>query len=170
LFFLDKKNTEIYELDLATGKIKQLTDLKTSVGSPEISPDNKYITFHYRSGNDYETIWIMNRDGSNPHEFYSSPGKDVHDAAPVAVGLQQVNHSRGAGRPVALAEDVFGRVPAAPLRQEISDEFCKGVGIRIDAIEGFVPVLARNSAESRARGIDENEIARVEQAVFVVHQ
>ncbi len=76
----DKKNTEIYELDLATGKIKQLTDLKTSVGSPEISPDNKYITFHYRSGNDYETIWIMNRDGSNPHEFYSSPGKDVHDA------------------------------------------------------------------------------------------
>jgi len=76
----DKKNTEIYELDLATDKTKQLTTLKKSLGSPEISPDNKYITFHYRSGNSNEAIWIMNRDGSNPHEFYSSSGKDAHDA------------------------------------------------------------------------------------------
>lgn len=76
----DKKNTEIYELDLATGNSKQLTKLKQSVGAPEISPDNKYITFHYRSGNSNASIWIMNRDGSNPHEFYSSPGKDAHDA------------------------------------------------------------------------------------------
>ena len=76
----DGKNTEIYELNLANAKTTQLTDLKKSVGSPEISPDNQYITFHYRSGNNNETIWIMNRDGSNPHEFYSSPGKDAHDA------------------------------------------------------------------------------------------
>jgi len=76
----DNKNTEIYEMDLATQKIKQLTDLKKGVGSPEISPNNQYITFHYRSGNSYVTIWIMDRDGDNPHEFYSAPSKDIHDA------------------------------------------------------------------------------------------
>jgi len=76
----DNKNTEIYEMDLATQKTKRLTDLKKGIGSPEISPNNQYITFHYRSGNSYVTIWIMDRDGDNPHEFYSYPGKDVHDA------------------------------------------------------------------------------------------
>jgi TolB protein len=76
----DGKNSEIYEVDIATLKIKQLTELKKNLGSPEISPDNKYIIFHYKSGNNNVALWLMNRDGSNPHEFFSSPGKDAHDA------------------------------------------------------------------------------------------
>ncbi len=76
----DGKNSEIYELDIDTRKIKQLTELKKNLGSPEISPDNKSIIFHYKSGNNNLAIWIMNRDGSDPHEFYSSPGRDAHDA------------------------------------------------------------------------------------------
>jgi tricorn protease-like protein len=75
----DGKNSEIYEMDLASGKAKQVTDLKKSVGSPEISPDNKYIIFHYRSGNNNVQLWIMNRDGSNPKKFYAESGKDIHD-------------------------------------------------------------------------------------------
>jgi len=76
----DGKNSEIYDLDIASKKTNQLTELKKNLGSPEISPDNQYIIFHYRSGNGNTTLWIMNRDGSDPHEFYSVSGKDVHDA------------------------------------------------------------------------------------------
>lgn len=74
----DGKTGEIYELNLATGRSSQITDLKKSLGSPEISPDNQYIVFHYQSGN--VQLWMMNRDGSNPYELYSESGKDVHDA------------------------------------------------------------------------------------------
>lgn len=76
----DGNTSEIYEMDIVTGKPKQITDLKKSLGSPEISPDNQYIVFHYRSGNSNPQIWIMNRDGSDPYEFYSEGGKDIHDA------------------------------------------------------------------------------------------
>ncbi len=72
--------TEIHEIHLDTGKIKQLTHLEAGLSSPEISPDNKSILFTYRATNQTSQIWIMNRDGSHPHEFYSSSGKDAHDA------------------------------------------------------------------------------------------
>ena len=73
------KYSEIYELNINTGSSIQLTDLQKNVGAPEISPDNQSIIFHYRSGNNVE-IWIMDRDGSNPHRLYKVSGKDVHDA------------------------------------------------------------------------------------------
>ena len=69
--------SEIHELDINTGKSRQLTDLKKGLGAPEISPDNEYIIFHYRADN--LQLWLMNRDGSNPQEFYSVSGRDVHD-------------------------------------------------------------------------------------------
>jgi Tol biopolymer transport system component len=75
----DGKNAEIYELDLTSGKGTQLTDLKKSVGSPEISPDNQQIIFHYRSGNNAFQLWIMNRDGSHPQKLFAESGRDVHD-------------------------------------------------------------------------------------------
>ena len=84
----DGKTGEIYELNLATGKSSQITDLKKGIGSPEISPDNQYIVFHYQSGN--LQLWMMNRDGSNPNELYSESGKDVHDATWSPDGRQLV--------------------------------------------------------------------------------
>ena len=72
-------NAEVYELDLGTGAIQQLTQFKKDVGSPEISPDNKLIAFTYRPGNNIAQLWIMNRNGSNPHEFYSSRTQESHD-------------------------------------------------------------------------------------------
>ena len=71
--------TEVYELNLGTGAIQQLTQLKMEVGSPEISPDNKLIAFTYRPNNNIARLWIMNRDGSNPREFYRSRTQDSHD-------------------------------------------------------------------------------------------
>jgi len=42
-------STEIYEMNLSNGKTKQLTHFEMHVGSPEISPDNKFIAFPYRA-------------------------------------------------------------------------------------------------------------------------
>jgi len=75
----DAKQTEIYEMDLGSGAINQLTDLGKNLGAPEISPANQYIIFHYRSGGSNLQVWLMDRDGDNPHEFYGETGKDVHD-------------------------------------------------------------------------------------------
>jgi WD40 repeat protein len=72
-------NAEIYELNLNTGVIKQLSQFKMDVGSPEISPDNKLIVFTYRPNNNSARLWIMNRDGSDPHEFYRSRTQESHD-------------------------------------------------------------------------------------------
>jgi TolB protein len=71
--------SEIYEMDLASGKIEQLTSMGKALGAPEISPDGTRIVFHYRDGNSAVQLWIMDRDGSNPRELYSKPGNDVHD-------------------------------------------------------------------------------------------
>ncbi len=84
----DGKTSEIYELDIASGKSTRLTDLKRSLGSPEISPDNKQIVFHYRSGSDNFQLWIMKRDGSDPGEFYGEAGKDIHDGTWAPDGKQ----------------------------------------------------------------------------------
>lgn len=72
-------NTVIYELNLDSGAIQQLTQFKVDVGSPEISPDNKLIAFTYRPNDNIARLWIMNRDGSAPHEFYRSRTQESHD-------------------------------------------------------------------------------------------
>ncbi|MDX1377306.1 MAG: TIR domain-containing protein [Anaerolineales bacterium] len=75
----DGTNSEIFELDVGSGNSQRLTALNQNLGSPEISPDNQYIIFHYRAGNDNLQLWLMNRDGSDPHEFYAVEGRDAHD-------------------------------------------------------------------------------------------
>src|SRR5690349_20855299 len=72
--------SEIYELSLSSGQTTQLTKLKQFVSAPDISPDNKYILFTYRSGKNTSQIWIANRDGTNPHKSYGASGQDTHDA------------------------------------------------------------------------------------------
>jgi Tol biopolymer transport system component len=71
--------TEIYEMEIATRKATQLTELGKALGSPEISPDGEKIIFHYRNSNSPVQLWIVNRDGSDPQELYSQSGNDVHD-------------------------------------------------------------------------------------------
>ena len=74
------QKSELYELRLDNGDIEQLTELEEYVSTPEISPDNRYILFTYRAGDNNRQIWIMNRDGSNPRLLYSASGRDAHDA------------------------------------------------------------------------------------------
>jgi WD40 repeat protein len=73
-------STETYEINLNTDHIKQLTNLGVNVGAPEVSPDNQFIIFTYRSGDKNSQVWIMNWDGSDPHPLYSIDGKHAHDA------------------------------------------------------------------------------------------
>ncbi len=61
---------EIYEISL-TGELKRFGQ---SGIAPEVSPDNRYIAFVQNDGQN-DTIWLMDRDGQNPHQIYS-PGWD----------------------------------------------------------------------------------------------
>ena len=107
----DGKTSEVYELNVANGKSNQLTDLKKSLGSPEVSPSNEFIIFHYRSGNNNLQLWIMKRDGSDPQEFYSESGKDVHDGT-WSPGGNQILFALGKGENNKLyVMDFNGRDP-----------------------------------------------------------
>jgi TolB protein len=61
---------EIYEMALADGSIKQLTNRLGVLNAPEISPDGSQIIFmHWIAETDRYEVWIMGRDGKNPHRL-----------------------------------------------------------------------------------------------------
>ena len=68
---------EIYEMTLADGAVRQLTDRLGVVNAPEISPDGTQIVFtHWVAASDRNEIWIMARDGSDPHRLADVTGWD----------------------------------------------------------------------------------------------
>jgi TolB protein len=78
---------EIFEMDLATGSVVQLTDKLGNLNAPEISPNGKNIVFKLWSPNtDKNTIWMMDRDGQDADKIsrvsgwdptWSPDGKDI---------------------------------------------------------------------------------------------
>jgi tol-pal system beta propeller repeat protein TolB len=66
---------EIYEMDIATGNAVQLTDRLGNLNGPEISPDGSSIVFKLSSGNSNQ-LWLMDRDGKNPHPIPNASGWD----------------------------------------------------------------------------------------------
>ncbi len=68
---------EIYEINLATGDVAQLTNRLGLVNAPEISPDGKSIVFHITAANsNRELIMIMDRNGDNPNNIPGVTGWD----------------------------------------------------------------------------------------------
>ena len=65
---------EIYELDFFGTRL-QLTDRLGVAKAPEVSPDGRRIVFGLSDAAGTESIWLMDRDGGNPHELHS-PGWD----------------------------------------------------------------------------------------------
>jgi Tol biopolymer transport system component len=61
---------EIYEMNLTTGRVAQLTDELGILKAPEISPDGKWIIFNRGTPDEKEQIWIMERDGNSAHKIY----------------------------------------------------------------------------------------------------
>jgi len=76
-------NSEVYEISLADGQVKALTSRKGPDNSPAISPDGKtiaYVGFDDRyQGHQTTHLYLMNRDGSNPHVATAQLDRDVVD-------------------------------------------------------------------------------------------
>jgi len=66
---------EIYEVDIATKAVKQLTDRLGNVNGPEISPDGNTIVFKLSTPTTNE-LWLMDRDGGNPRRIPNALGWD----------------------------------------------------------------------------------------------
>jgi tol-pal system beta propeller repeat protein TolB len=64
--FREENIYEIYEMDLATGEAKQLTNKLGILNGPEVSPNGESLIFkHSTVNNNRNMIWIMDRDGQN---------------------------------------------------------------------------------------------------------
>ncbi|MBK9210807.1 MAG: PD40 domain-containing protein [Anaerolineales bacterium] len=64
--FRESNVYEIYEMNIASGNVKQLTNKLGILNAPEISPDGKYIVFKHSTGaSNKNAIWIMDRNGEN---------------------------------------------------------------------------------------------------------
>lgn len=68
---------EIYELSLADGSEKRLTDKLGVLTGPEISPDGKLIAFmRWTAASNQYQLWVMDRDGANPRRVTDGTGWD----------------------------------------------------------------------------------------------
>jgi len=89
---------EIYEMDIASSSVVQLTDKLGNLNAPEISPDGNHIIFKLSSANTgKDAIWMMNRDGLKADKIsrvsgwdptWSPDGKDVLFASDMDGGIQ----------------------------------------------------------------------------------
>lgn len=73
--------TQVYQFSVADGAMTQLTHRKGPNNSPAISPDGKLIAYtgfddRYQ-GYQVTHLYVMNRDGSNPHELLSNLDRDA---------------------------------------------------------------------------------------------
>ncbi|MFC1558315.1 prolyl oligopeptidase family serine peptidase [candidate division KSB1 bacterium] len=80
-FELEDRDTEIYEFSVEDGSIRALTDRRGPDNSPVISPDGKYIAYtgyddRYQ-GFQLTKLYLMNRDGSNPHIVINDINRSV---------------------------------------------------------------------------------------------
>ncbi len=62
---------DIYEMTL-DGQATRLTDALGVLTAPEISPDGSQIAFTHGFPLEEHAIWVMDRDGSHPHQVYES--------------------------------------------------------------------------------------------------
>jgi dipeptidyl aminopeptidase/acylaminoacyl peptidase len=70
--FREENIFEIYEVTL-DGLATRLTNRLGVLTAPEISPDGTLVTFTYWAiTNQKHAVWVMNRDGSNPHQVAPS--------------------------------------------------------------------------------------------------
>ncbi len=71
---------DLYVLFLDSMKLSQLTYFIGNVVSPSPSPDGRRVAFVNRATNGLATLWVMDVNGSNAHQFYVGTG-DIVSAA-----------------------------------------------------------------------------------------
>ena len=69
-------NFDLDLLKLSNLKTVQLTDNLGNSFSPAFSPDGRQIVFVNRVGDAPSTIWVMGKDGEDPHQLLAGP-KDI---------------------------------------------------------------------------------------------
>ncbi|HEX2778147.1 MAG TPA: hypothetical protein VHM30_01535 [Gemmatimonadaceae bacterium] len=72
-------NWEIFRLDLATGVSTNLTNEPFADQYPRVSPDGRFVAFHTNRDVQFE-IYVMNADGSDPHDVSNNPEDDRYPA------------------------------------------------------------------------------------------
>lgn len=79
LLFASNRNGpfDIYLMLFAQRTIERITSDVGDVISPEFSPDGRQIVFANRPGDGPTSLWMVNRDGSDPHLFYTGSGPIV---------------------------------------------------------------------------------------------
>lgn len=74
-------NSEIYEIDIASADIKELTSRKGPDSSPKISPDGKVIAYtgyeEKYQGYQLSKLYVMNRDGSRSRLVSGNFDRDI---------------------------------------------------------------------------------------------
>ncbi len=117
---------DIYEMTL-DGQATQLTDGLGVLTAPEISPDGRLITFTYWTPESTRhTIWVMNRDGSNPHAVtshgwdptWSPDGQEILFASDINGSIQMYT--------VALADGTVSQINEMSLLRGRTDWSVKG--------------------------------------------
>ncbi|MFZ3243659.1 MAG: S9 family peptidase [Candidatus Acidiferrales bacterium] len=75
--------TEVYQFSVADGTMTQLTHRKGPNNSPAISPDGKMIAYtgfdDQFQGYQVTHLYVMNRDGSNPHQMLTNLDRDTEE-------------------------------------------------------------------------------------------
>jgi dipeptidyl aminopeptidase/acylaminoacyl peptidase len=78
---LDPNNEQIYEMNIETGEMTQITDKRGPHSNPRISPDGKLIAYTgYKDefvGYQLTDLYVMNRDGSNLRKISDDFEQDI---------------------------------------------------------------------------------------------
>ncbi|MDR9417486.1 S9 family peptidase [Gracilimonas sp.] len=78
---LDPNNAQIYEMDIESGELTQLTDKRGPHSNPKVSPNGNLIAYTgYEDrfvGYQLTELYIMNRDGSNLRKISQQVPQDV---------------------------------------------------------------------------------------------
>jgi TolB protein len=75
--FREQNIYEIYEMNLADGSVKQLTDRLGVLNAPEISPDGSFLVFmRWTVASDQYQVWVMDWKGDNARRVFGGSGWD----------------------------------------------------------------------------------------------
>jgi len=127
----DPFESEIYEVTLATGAIAQLTHRKGPDSSPSVSPNGELIAysgFDDREQGYQEThLYVMNRDGTEPHMLAANLDRDLGGA---------VWSADGTGLYVQYDDEGDTKLAFVPLVGEVRTLADKLGGLSIDRPSG----------------------------------
>ncbi|MBK8417385.1 hypothetical protein [Candidatus Villigracilis saccharophilus] len=125
-------NYEIYEISVRGSNLIQLTSrLGGKLYAPEVSPDGNKIVFTH-DDNGFQSIWVMDRDGSNPHRIspddgwdpsWSSDGGQILFASLTPNGSVQLFTMDGSGlnqRQVTNMSGLIGRSDMSPTGEYVA--------------------------------------------------